>query len=212
MSDVKTVSEDAQSATRPSSYHHGDLRQALLHAAEAEIQSAGVEAFSLRKVAKRAGVSHAAPAHHFGDAAGLLTALAAEGFRRFTASMQAAEVDATTNTDRILQAGLGYIAFAQDNPALFRLIFGSEKPQQENTDLSREAAAAFNHIAQLVEKLTGRSPFIDESCMSDTLAIWSVTHGLADLLSAGRLGSLQSLSRADRDDIIKGIIRRTLPE
>lgn len=212
MSDGKVAIGDDQMATRPSSYHHGDLRQALLHAAKAEIQSAGVEGFSLRKVAKRAGVSHAAPAHHFGDAAGLLTALATDGFRRFTASMEAAEVDATTSADRILHAGLGYIAFAQDNPALFRLIFGSEKPQQENAELSREAVAAFNHIAQLVETLTGRSPFVDDTCMKDTLAIWSVTHGLADLLVAGRLGSLQSLSHTDRDEVIKGIIRRTLPK
>ena len=66
-------------------YHHGDLAAALLAAAEAELAEKGVEAFSLRSVAKRAGVSHAAPAHHFGDATGVLTALATEGFRRFLA-------------------------------------------------------------------------------------------------------------------------------
>lgn len=60
----------------PRPYHHGDLRAALLHAAEEELAERGMEAFSLRSVAKRAGVSHAAPAHHFGDAQGLLTALA----------------------------------------------------------------------------------------------------------------------------------------
>ena len=68
--DPDMAGEDVRPASRRSHYHHGDLRQALLLSAEAEIQSAGVEGFSLRKVARRAGVSHAAPAHHFGDAAG----------------------------------------------------------------------------------------------------------------------------------------------
>ena len=68
----------AQDPLQPQ-YHHGDLRAALLRAAEAELNEAGIEAFSLRRVAKRAGVSHAAPAHHFRDVRGLLTALSAEG-------------------------------------------------------------------------------------------------------------------------------------
>ena len=70
-------------------YHHGDLRAALLRAAEVELSERGVEGFTLRGCARRAGVSHAAPAHHFGDADGLLTALAAEGFARFNAAVAA---------------------------------------------------------------------------------------------------------------------------
>jgi AcrR family transcriptional regulator len=72
-------------------YHHKDLRAALLTAAEAELTEVGLERFSLRSVAKRAGVSHAAPAHHFGDVGGLLTALCAEGFHRFLAAQAARE-------------------------------------------------------------------------------------------------------------------------
>ena len=79
-------------AARP--YHHGALRAALLAAAEAELAETGIERFSLRSVAKRAGVSHAAPAHHFGDTGGLLTALAAEGFTRFLATQHAREAAA----------------------------------------------------------------------------------------------------------------------
>jgi AcrR family transcriptional regulator len=67
------------------SYHHGDLRAALIKAGEAVLAETGVTGFSLRAVAKRVGVSHSAPAHHFGDAKGLLDALATEGFRRFLA-------------------------------------------------------------------------------------------------------------------------------
>ena len=71
-----------------STYHHGDLRAALLRAGEEQLARSGVAGFSLREVASRVGVSHAAPAHHFGDAQGLLAALAAEGFRRFLAAMR----------------------------------------------------------------------------------------------------------------------------
>ena len=110
-------------------YHHGALHDALLGAAEAELAETGLEAFSLRRVAKRAGVSHAAPAHHFGDAGGLLTALAAEGFRQFTATMTAQEALAAPDPRaRMIAAGLGYIGFAAQRPALFRLIFSSDRP------------------------------------------------------------------------------------
>ena len=99
-------------------YHHGDLRAALLHAAEVELEHNGIEAFSLRKVAKRAGVSHAAPAHHFGDVSGLLTALAVVGNRRFIKCMAEAEIDATDAEDRLVSAmcedGL-CCAFSMDN-------------------------------------------------------------------------------------------------
>ena len=84
---------DPQPAEAPR-YHHGDLRAALLAAAETELDERGVESFSLRGVARRAGVSHAAPAHHFRDVRGLLTALAAEGFARFLAAQRAREAAA----------------------------------------------------------------------------------------------------------------------
>ena len=92
-------------APPPCRYHHGDLRAALLEAGEAELAEHGVEGFSLRGVAKRAGVSHAAPAHHFRDANGLLTALAAEGFRRFVAKQRAAP--GRRRPDRAVAAGGG---------------------------------------------------------------------------------------------------------
>jgi AcrR family transcriptional regulator len=95
-------------------YHRGDLRAALLRAGEEVLAESGVEAFSLRHVAKRVGVSHSAPAHHFGDAAGLLIALAAEGFRRFLGSMQARQVDAGgAPIDLLVASGFGYIGFAR---------------------------------------------------------------------------------------------------
>ena len=105
------------------SYHHGDLRAALLAAAEVELTEKGVEAFSLRSVAKRAGVSHAAPAHHFGDARGLLTALAVEGFRRFLATQHRREALAAPDPRaQLVAAGLGYVDFALAYPAALGIV------------------------------------------------------------------------------------------
>ena len=107
-------------------YHHGDLRAALLAAAEEELAENGVEGFTLRGCARRAGVSHAAPAHHFKDVRALLTALAAIGFERLSASMMAMHRRHRAGRPRLLVGiGRGYLAFALADPHLFNLIFRS---------------------------------------------------------------------------------------
>jgi AcrR family transcriptional regulator len=186
-------------------YHHGDLRSALLAAAEAELVERGVEAFSLRSVAKRAGVSHAAPAHHFGDVGGLLTALAAEGYQQLLAA-QAAREHRTAPDPRaqLLAAGLGYIDFAMARPALFRLVFGSSRPDHAAPDLTAAGAAAYTHLTQQVFAAGGRS-------VADETAVWAMAHGLADLLSAGRIKGILAFSPAERDAVLTRILERSLP-
>lgn len=185
-------------------YHHGDLQAALLMAAEAELAEAGVEAFSLRRVARRAGVSHAAPAHHFGDVQGLLTALAAEGYRRFLQAQAAREaVAAGDPVSQMVAAGLGYIDFALERPALFRLMFSSDRPDYGMPELLLWADRAYAHLQQGVAATGGRR-------IEDLAAVWSVAHGLADLLAAGRLTGLRTLPAGERDAAVAGIIRRVL--
>jgi AcrR family transcriptional regulator len=187
-------------------YHHGDLRQALLTAAEAELADHGVESFSLRQVARRAGVSHAAPAHHFGDAKGLLTALAADGFRQFLATQAAREAVADPDPRaQLIAAGLGYVDFALGRPALFRLMFGSDRPDYAAPDLSTAAQAAYTHLARQVFAAGGRS-------VADEAAVWAAAHGLADLLAAGRMQHIAAFAPADRDGVIAAIIARALPQ
>lgn len=187
-------------------YHHGDLRAALLAAAEAELAERGIEGFSLRAVAKRAGVSHAAPAHHFGDTSGLLTALAAEGFRRFLAMQRAREAQAAPDArSQILAAGLGYIDFAQARPALFRLMFGSRRPDFAHDDLTSAAQAAYQHLEEQTMAAGGRD-------VRDVAAAWAVAHGLADLTAAGRLKSFHAMSPEARDAAFAAIIARALPD
>ena len=191
-------------------YHHGDLRAALLHAAEVELEENGIEAFSLRKVAKRAGVSHAAPAHHFGDVSGLLTALAVVGNRRFIACMAEAEIDATDAEDRLVSAGVGYTQFATRHHALFRLIFASDKVDRSNQDLIDAGRDAFMHMADRVHALKGKHPMEDSAAMMDAMAIWSAAHGIADLFSSGRMIPVQSLDPEKQTQAIKSLMRRSI--
>lgn len=189
----------------PKPYHHGDLHSVLLQAAEAELAERGIEAFSLRSVAKRAGVSHAAPAHHFGDTGGLLTALAAQGFQQFLAAQAAREAVAAPDPQaQLVASGLGYVDFALERPALFRLLFGSRRPDYGNADLRRVAEAAYLHLVDLVQAAGGRTT-------ADEALVWATAHGLADLLAAGRLKSVGSFSAVERDAMIRGVMERVMP-
>lgn len=184
-------------------YHHGDLRAALLAAGEAELAERGVEGFSLRAVAKRAGVSHAAPAHHFGDVGGLLTALAAEGFRRFQATLDAREAGAADARDRAVRAGLGYLEFALARPALFRLIFSSARPDYGNADLLAAADAAYVHLVGLVSDAGGGE--------LEVMGFWSACHGIADLALGRKLLMLWNKPEDARDAMIRATLERALP-
>ena len=184
-------------------YHHGDLRAALLAAAEAELTEKGVEGFSLRSVAKRAGVSHAAPAHHFGDTNGLLTALAAEGFTRFQGTLDAREVGAVDDRDRAVRAGLGYLDFALARPALFRLIFSSARPDFSSGELIAAANRAYDHLVGLVAALGGGE--------TDVIALWATSHGIADLSAGQKMRTLQGKPPEEREAMIRAVLLRCLP-
>lgn len=194
------------------SYHHGDLRAALIKAGEAVLAETGVTGFSLRAVAKRVGVSHSAPAHHFGDAKGLLDALATEGFHRFLAAMEARQAAEPGGEARqqLLASGLGYLDFAVSSPALFRLMFATDRPESETTDLSDAAKASFMHLADGVARLRGVSPYESPAAMTDVMAIWSMVHGFAELYISGRLGPLDCKPVSERDVLVKEILERAM--
>lgn len=122
-------------------YHHGDLHAALLEAAEEIIRDTGLEGLTLRACARKAGVSHGAPAHHFGNVTGLLTEFAAEGFERLAEAMSPERVKDAT--DDLEAAGLGYIQFAMKWPEHFRVMWRSELLDQlsPRLRLARERAS-----------------------------------------------------------------------
>src|SRR5215213_2255929 len=116
------VTTDSSPSKDARPYHHGDLPRALLEAAVEAIAEVGPAAVSLRDLARRTGVSHAAPAHHFGDKAGLLTAVATDGFERLAATLG----QAYQATGSFLEVGVAYVRFAISHQAQFEVMFRPE--------------------------------------------------------------------------------------
>ncbi|WP_420407297.1 TetR/AcrR family transcriptional regulator [Hoeflea sp.] len=200
-------SDSATDGAHRAPYHHGDLRAALLDAGEAELSEKGIERFSLRGVAKRAGVSHAAPAHHFGDTGGLLSALAARGFHMFLERQQDFKKRAGTGPgEQIKAATLGYVNFALENPALFRLMFSSDRPDFQSEELEDAATAGFMALVADIQNLTGSNPLEDAEAMRKVSATWALAHGMADLLCSGRMKSVGQLEPDARNAQIAEIM------
>ncbi|KJV32571.1 hypothetical protein VI08_12505 [Luteibacter yeojuensis] len=169
-------------------YHHGALRDALLAAAETVLRRDGLPGMTLRAAAREAGVSHAAPTHHFGDLTGLLTALAADGFRRFGEALRAA---VTAPDARRWDGARAYIAFAVANPALFQLMFRTDRLDDANESLRAARLHALQHIAA-----ARHMPATDLSVaqLGEVLGGWALVHGYTLLLLDGRLAGLPRLA------------------
>lgn len=170
--------------TKP--HHHGDLRNALVTAAIEIITTGGPEALTLRKCAARAGVSHAAPAHHFKGLLSLKVAVIAHGYQLFTATMiRHRERAADTPRDRLHGICAGYIAYARDHNALFKFMF---QPHDENLDRVDETTAREIETASLAAYSVLReacAPFEHPSgqgIATETM-IWSLVHGYAQLFT-----------------------------
>ncbi|PSJ63376.1 TetR family transcriptional regulator [Mesorhizobium ephedrae] len=193
-------------------YHHGDLREALLAAAEQELVDKGIEGFTLRGAAKRAGVSHAAPAHHFRDTRDLLTALAAVAANRFYRSMKDRQENAEkTPRAQFVALGLGYVEFALASPALFGLMFGSKRPDYAAAELSKPASDAFRLLVDDIAALRDEDPLATPDGRADIAAAWALVHGLAELLIAGRLGFLKQDLEGDLECAILRVINHIVP-
>lgn len=169
-------------ARRKGAYHHGALRDALLSAAEALLLERGVEAFSLRECARRAGVSHGAPAHHFGDARGLLTAFATAGFERMALRMQHYAHEAGDSPEQRLAAiGRAYVDFALDHPAHFRLMFRSDRLDADNPALKQASAATAQALAWSLSAALEHRGVDTQALQERCLLAWSAVHGMAML-------------------------------
>ena len=167
-------------------YHHGALRPALLAAAESVLAERGIDGFSLRETARRAGVSPAAPAHHFGDTKGLLTALATEAFRRFGDALEAADVG-QDRSERIRNQGLAYVRFALAEPAKFDLMWRYALTDREDPEYRSASSRAFAILDRAVrgEEATAH----DDISVAPSIACWSIVHGFARLALDGVFGT-----------------------
>lgn len=171
-------------APRPArSYHHRDLPTALVAASLAILDEEGITGLTLRSAARRVGVSHAAPKNHFGDLRGLLAAVAAEGFRRLTTAMQSAADAHDDPRARLVEIGCAYVRFASGSPGHFRAMFHPELGAPTPGSALAEASAAA--LAVLVTAMTAAQhggSVREGDPVEDSLAAWSLVHGLSALL------------------------------
>jgi AcrR family transcriptional regulator len=158
-------------------YHHGDLRRVLVDEAVGAIGEAGVGAISLRELARRAGVSHAAPAHHFGDKAGLLSAVAAEGFRLLAEELRLAD----ERTGETLEIGRAYIGFAVRRSAYFEVMFRPDLQRRSDPELVEARQAVRD---ELLRYASGTDAASEDDGLAGAV-LWSLVHGVAVLALSG---------------------------
>ncbi len=169
--------------SRKKKHHHGNLKEALVTAGIELLEEGGIDGLTLRKCAARAGVSHAAPAHHFDGLLGLKIAIAQEGFRLFSQSLENGLAGIDDPRQRLRAICRGYLNFGLKHPGLLNVIFGtglaSLVPEM------REGDYAYNILREVC------APFIPEGQdrQVGVIQVWSLIHGFTTLYLAGEFGS-----------------------
>jgi AcrR family transcriptional regulator len=172
---------------RPKPYHHGNLREELLEAAIRLIAEVGPTAFTLREVARRAGVSHNAPYRHFQDRDDLMAAVAAQGFRELTQAMIDAAAGESDALDRLKRAGLGYVGFALRRPEHFTVMFDAPATNRKHPGSAAAAEQAFSTLLGFVKDCQGAGRLPSGDIRQMALLAWTMVHGVAKLAITGRL-------------------------
>jgi AcrR family transcriptional regulator len=161
-------------------YHHGDLPNALRSAAVDVITEQGLGRFSLREVARRAGVSHTAPAHHFGDVQGLLTSLATQGFDTLYDRLTAAITDGADPAERLTAIGQAYVSLATEYPAHCQVMFRTDVVDTDDEDLSTAGMRAYGVLHDVVGDLIESEGLVVDVDTASELC-WATMQGLVVL-------------------------------
>jgi AcrR family transcriptional regulator len=200
-----------------SAYHHGDLRNDLITAAEQLLVQKGVAALSLREVAKAAGVSHAAPYRHFQDKTALVEALAIEGFVQLRTGCEKACREYPEDPTRQLgEAGMAYLLYAIEKPAIVHLMFGGVLSLNAcGVELKQAADAAFASLVQIVGNGQEAGLYQKSDVVDLTLTAWSTVYGLSLMATAGLLGKrvktragVRKLGESVADILLAGLLKR----
>jgi AcrR family transcriptional regulator len=202
----KPKSQSASSPTAPP-YHHGDLRRALIDTALAMVTEEGAWNFTLREVARRAGVSHAAPYNHFEDKSALLAEVAALGFQALSRQMEAAARRAPRSSRHALVGiASAYVRFGVEHPAHYRLMFGPELADKaRHPALEAAGDAAFAALTGALERGQAAGQVRASAVRDQAVAAWSLVHGLTTLLIDQRLSFLGvSTGEAERHARVAG--------
>ena len=172
---------------KDTAYHHGNLRAALIAEGIALLEEQGPEALSLRTLAARVGVSHTAPRNHFGARQGLLTAIAAEGFRRHGAHMTDGLPPGGSRTDALNAAAAGYVGFAQAHPHLYALMFSPTLCDMADPELQAAGQASFAILQRISTGLNWPGADGPDRQPRTEAQLWAFVHGFAALQIAGLL-------------------------
>lgn len=169
---------------KPKSYHHGDLRNALVQAGLELLAEGGAEELDLRKAARRAGVSHAAPYRHFADKQALIAAINEQGFRLLAEQIQATLREVTDEPfEQVLGVALTYVRFAKENPWLMREMFSGLTIERETfASLQAASKAVYRLYIEVVRRGQERGKIVDGDPTALAGVLWSVLHGLAMLI------------------------------
>ncbi len=204
LKDVKIMNTERET------YHHGDLRQALIDAALELIAEKDVSSLSLREVARRVGVSHAAPYRHFADKDALLAAVAEEGFQTLTQQLKEAVQQANSEPVKQLEAsGIAYVDYAIAHPSHYRVMFGAYGAnEKKHPSLSKASMQAFMVLVNVI--VEGQSAGVMRSGEPKQLAsaAWAVVHGLAMLIIDGQLPVIES----GEIDVLSGFVVHVFAE
>ncbi|MDV3129383.1 TetR/AcrR family transcriptional regulator [Mycobacterium sp. 21AC1] len=171
------------------SYHHGDLRAVILEQAAKLVAQRGADGISLRELARAAGVSHAAPAHHFTDRRGLFTALATEGFRLLAAAL-------TDARPHFIDAARAYVQFAIDHPGHYAVMFDTSLYDDIDSGLIAAQTAAGAELNRGVGTLADAKAKADPT--GAALAAWSLVHGFSLLWLNGAVASEDPVASVER--------------
>ncbi|MEM8557699.1 MAG: TetR/AcrR family transcriptional regulator [Bacteroidota bacterium] len=201
----------------PDSYHHGDLRTALLAAATDLLATGGVEAVTMRALAERTGVSRTAPYRHFATKDTLLEAVAAEGFAQLQALLHRLADEAPADADRAAERahfaaiGAAYVRFADTHPAHYRLMYGRDALTRESGSLLHDAGeAAYAELVRILAEAQARGTV--RTAMppeQQAYVAWSLVHGLAALLVDGQMerpADLDAFARSAVASLLDGLL------
>lgn len=197
-----SIAKDKQ----PPKYHHGDLRQALIDGAIAILEEEGFKALSLRAVARKAGVSQAAPYNHFKDKNDMLAAIAAKGFEDMAAAQHQAVLQSEKGKSNLIALGREYVSYGLEHPALLQLMFGPEfaSPDQY-PQLSEVSKRGYQQLINAVEDHITTEDGDHPPTAVGAAAAWAMVHGLTTLMIEGRIDP-DLKSPAERNMFIEQVI------
>lgn len=193
--------------TAPRPYHHGDLRRALLEAASRLLEREGPNALSLRAVAREAGVSPAAPYHHFKDKSELMLAISEEGFvQLFNFMQQSTDPDAPP-IERVAAIGVAYVEFAKAHPSIYRVMYDCSRDLEALPDKVHKAEdGAFNLLKKAMIDMGIASPDQEVDLELACIAAWCAAHGLAEMVGFRQFDSLKAQMGGEKA-FLTGVLR-----